>query len=66
MLVELHGPDGQRFFVNPAAVTTIREPLTTDQRHFAPGMRCVVVMSNGKFLPVHESCDEVRGLMERK
>jgi uncharacterized protein YlzI (FlbEa/FlbD family) len=58
VLVELHGPDGQRYYVNPAEITSVREPATKE--HFAAGTRCVIVMTSGKFLSTHEGCDEVR------
>ena len=63
-LVMLHGPDGQRVFVNVAEITTIREPISGDlQQHFPRGAQCVVVMVNGKFVATREDCDEVRGLI---
>lgn len=64
-LIPLHGPDGQRYYVNPAFITTIREPINSDLRHLAPGAHCVIVMTNGKFVPVAESCDEVRAAVSR-
>ena len=65
VLVELHGPEGQRFFVNPAEITSVREPVGKDKLHFAPGMRCIIVMTNGKFIPTRETCDEVRAAVAR-
>lgn len=59
-LVELHGPNGQRYFINPAEITTIREPINSDLRHFGSGTHCVIFITNGKFLAVRETCDEVR------
>ena len=38
-LVELHGPTGQRIFVNPHEVTSVREPQARD--HFAKGTHCL-------------------------
>lgn len=58
-LLPLHGPDGQRVFVNPHEVTTVREPTAVDLKHFAYGARCVVVTVNGKFVAVVEDCDYV-------
>jgi uncharacterized protein YlzI (FlbEa/FlbD family) len=60
LLIELHGADGQRFFLNTADISQVREPSAKDlNRHFAPGARCVVVMQSGAFLAVRESCEEV-------
>jgi uncharacterized protein YlzI (FlbEa/FlbD family) len=58
--VVLHGPDGQEFYVNPQQITSIREPVGTDLRHFPKGTHCVVVTTSGKFLAVREPCAEVR------
>lgn len=63
-LVALHGADGQSVWVNVAEITSIRSPLSSDlDQHFARGVHCVVVTSNGKFVATRESCDEVRGLI---
>lgn len=62
-LVELHGPQGQRFYVNPQQITTVREPLRTDMGYFGTGARCVIVMTNGKFVAVRDDCDTVRRLV---
>jgi hypothetical protein len=55
--VELHGPSGQVLEINPALVSSIRQPLdVAGPRHWAHGTRCVIVMSNGMFLAVSEDC----------
>lgn len=60
-LIELHGADGQKFYLNPAEITTIREPSKADLvHHFAAGAHCVIVTTNGKFVAVRETCDAVR------
>ena len=56
-LVELYGPAGQRTYVNPDEVSTVREPVRRDA--FAPGTRCVVVMHNGNIIASIEACDVV-------
>jgi hypothetical protein len=56
----LHGPNGQALFVNPAQITTLREPAGTDVRHFPKDTHCVVVTTSGKFLAVMEPCAAVR------
>jgi hypothetical protein len=61
LLVQLTGPDGkQRIDINPAEVTSIREPSASAEGHFARGTKCIVVMTSGKFVAVHESCTKVR------
>lgn len=63
-LVALDGPGGQKIFVNPREVTSIREPRGMGQQHFAPGTRCVVFMSNGNILAVTESCSAIRDRLD--
>lgn len=62
-LVELHGPAGQRVFINPPEITTVREPLRADLKHFSRGTHCIVVMADGKFVAVRETCDQVRQMV---
>jgi hypothetical protein len=57
--IELHGPDGQRAFLNPRAISSLREPVGTDLKHFTGSVRCVVVTTNGKFIAVVETCTDI-------
>lgn len=61
-LILLTGPDNQRIEVNPDAVTNFRPPRGND--HFAPGVKCLVFLSDGKPLTVIETCDQVKYLLE--
>ena len=58
--IELHGPDGQRAFLNQRAISSLREPVDTDLKHFTKSVRCVVVTTNGKFIAVVETCTDIR------
>lgn len=58
-LVELHGPTGQRLELNPAEVSSLREPIDI-KGHWARGTHCIVVMANGGFIAVTEDCDTVK------
>jgi hypothetical protein len=65
-LVQFTGPDGkQRIDINPAEVSSVREPVTVNQGHWAKGTNCVIVMSNGRFNAVNEGCDKVRDELTR-
>jgi hypothetical protein len=64
VLVELHGPGNQIIYVNPSQITNIREPRDMNLRHFAVGTRCVVIMTNGNFIAVHDPCRVVRQQLE--
>lgn len=63
-LVELHGPDDQRVFVNPDQIISIREPRGMEQGHFARGTRCLVTTADGKYLTVREKCTELREMIK--
>jgi len=58
-LIELHGPTGQSIWVNPQEITSLREPLASNQAHYPRGTRCTVVMVNGS-IAVHDTCTQVR------
>jgi hypothetical protein len=60
--IELHGPDRQLIYVNPAEVVSIREPRSV--RYFVPGTRCVLVMSNNNLTGVADACIDVRRVLE--
>lgn len=62
-LLELHGPDGQKAFLNTHEISTLREPTMADLRRFTRGVHCVVSTTNGKVLSVVEPCDYIRDLV---
>jgi hypothetical protein len=57
--IELHGPDGQRAFLNPRTISSLREPIASDLKSFTKGVRCVVVTTSGKFIAVVETCTDI-------
>jgi hypothetical protein len=63
-LIQLHGPDGQEIDINPHEVASLREPSTISEGHFPKGVRCVVVMTNGRFNLVKEDCSTVKVMVE--
>lgn len=65
-LLELHGPDGQRYYVNPEHISSLRQPTRSDAEHYFPRhVRCVVVTDNGKFIAAVETCDDIRNRLTR-
>lgn len=59
-----HGPDNQSYWIAIDQVTSLRAPMPADlQKSFAPGVHCIVVMVNGKFLSTTETCEQVYQLM---
>ena len=64
-MLEVHGPDGQKAFVSVTEISSLRAPNSFDlRRHFPAKTKCVVVMGNGKFLAVTESCEEIRDMLK--
>jgi hypothetical protein len=56
-LIVLTGPDGQAIKVNPKSVVSLRAPRSGE--HFNKDVHCVVFTSDGKYIGVQESCDQV-------
>lgn len=61
VLVELHTPHGV-IHLNPQEVSSIREPYSVG--HFSPNVKCVIVMTNGRFFSLAETCDDARRKLE--
>jgi hypothetical protein len=61
-LVQFTGPDQQMIVINPQTVVNFRSPRGTD--HFSAGTKCLIFTSDAKYIPVMESCDKVRELLE--
>jgi len=58
-LVEFTGPDQQMIEVNPDNIVSIRELRGEIQGHFHKDVKCLIFMSDGKFLGVIENCHVV-------
>lgn len=62
VLLLLHTLDGRDVYVNPTHIVSVAEVREEhDPRKLLTGkVRCVVTLSNGKFLTVVEDCASVR------
>jgi len=58
-LVVLHGADHQPIAINEEEISSLRAPGDAEGGNYAPSIRCVVIMTNGKFIGVTETCTEV-------
>jgi hypothetical protein len=58
--VEMHGPTGQKIYVNPELVASLREPLPVNRADIAKGTNCILFLSNGNFIAIRERCDVAR------
>jgi hypothetical protein len=66
-LIMLHTPGGQPVEINPRLVTSLHHKLPgEDNKLITDDANCVVMLADGKFVAVTESCYEVRKLMESK
>jgi uncharacterized protein YlzI (FlbEa/FlbD family) len=57
----VHSVDGREVYVNADNVITLSTPgkLVTEKA------TCLMLLNDGKFITVKETCDEVRKLMDR-
>ena len=62
-MLELHGPDGQIVFINDHEISSLRQPIHNDLKHFVKGTKCIVVTTDGKFVAVIETCVKIRDIM---
>ena len=60
-LITVHGPGGEEITLNIDEISSIRQVLTgnEDDSAFHRNVKCVVVMSNGRFIGAKESCLDI-------
>jgi hypothetical protein len=61
-LVELTGPGGQVIEVNPNEIVSVREPRGAD--HFGKDVHCLVFTSDGKYIGVVQTCEQVKAIVD--
>lgn len=64
-MIILHDPNGLTISVNPSEIATLRETRGKDATLIHESVRCVVGMSNGKWVSVVEPCDQIREAMKQ-
>jgi len=65
VMIVLHTGTGVTVEVSTEAVTHLRNPEPSNPS-FTPNVKCMVNLSDGKFVTVVESCREVRSIMENR
>jgi hypothetical protein len=65
VMIILHSASGVEIDVNTATITNMRSP-EPGHKHFTPDVKCLINMSDGKFITVKETCEEVRRAMEAR
>ena len=63
-LVLVHAPNGDEIEINPNEISSIREPREAGDTAFHKGVRCVLVMTNGRFIGTAEDCRTVKFMVE--
>jgi len=68
ILIQVTAPDGAKVFINPQYITKLYPTKEALEKGFnqmvVKGAKCVITMSDGKFLSVLETCDHVLGMAE--
>jgi len=55
----VHTPDNQEITINAEEISSIRKPQDQAEEHFTKGTRCIIVMTNGKFIGTSETCIDI-------
>ena len=63
-LILVHAPDGREIEVNPKEISSLRNRQDADG-HFAPNVKCVLSMTNGKFIATMEDCKTIVEMVEK-
>ena len=67
VMIVLHTGMGVAVEVNTEAITHLRNPEPNSSNpSFPANVKCMVNLSDGKFVTVVESCREVRSIMENR
>jgi uncharacterized protein YlzI (FlbEa/FlbD family) len=61
-LLELHALDGRTVYVNPDQIVSMARP--SENTTFVGSVQCVITLSDGKFVSVRDTCDEVQARMQ--
>jgi hypothetical protein len=65
VMIILHSGSGVEIDLNTDAITNLRNPEPANKA-FSPNVKCQVNMSDGKFVTVKETCEQVRRIMEQR
>jgi len=65
VMVILHSATGVEIDINTSTITNMRSP-EPGNKNFTPDVKCLINMSDGKFVTVRETCEEVRRAMEAR
>jgi hypothetical protein len=63
-LITLHMIDGRVVQVNPAQITQLVHATGKGNKSFVAGVHCLVRMTDGAFVSVAETCEDVEKLVK--
>jgi len=63
-MIILHSATGIEIDINEKLITNMRNPEPRNKA-FSDNVKCMINMSDGKFVTVKETCEEVRRLIGR-
>ena len=63
-MIVLHSATGVEIDINEKLITNMRSP-EPGHKNLSENVRCQINMSDGKFVTVRETCEEVRRLIGR-
>ena len=64
-LIVLHSATGVQIDINPNEITNLRRPEPSNP-NFTPEVKCMINLTDGKFVTVRETCEEVRRAIDPK
>lgn len=64
LIIVLHSVEGIEIDVNPKEITSMRAGKAGEGGHLTEGVRCLVNLSDGKFVSVVETCERIRSLIK--
>lgn len=59
-LILLHNPNGTSVEINVEQITSMRGRHEVGEVHFTEKAKCLINLTDGKYITVIETCDEVR------
>lgn len=65
-LITVHNVEGQAVFINTRQIVSLRDARESSDRLVTGGVRCMVMLADGKYQAVVEDCAAVRKLIEER
>ena len=64
IFLNLHGPDGREIDISVSEITSLQCKIpNVENRLFAEGVNALVFTTDGKYISVSETCNEIREML---